>query len=86
MQKCDRGWDVYGRLQYSWIWVQNFKQSSYHAMLLLSNSLLEALEFLSAALFLFLWVSFCSSTYFDESFAWSTADWSCSTFLGLFCC
>ncbi|WRX32896.1 hypothetical protein QQP08_025383 [Theobroma cacao] len=25
-----------GRFQYSWIWVQNFKQSSDHAMLLLS--------------------------------------------------
>ncbi|GMI84241.1 hypothetical protein HRI_002093400 [Hibiscus trionum] len=36
VQKCDRGWDIYGHLQYSWIWVQNFKQSSYHAMLLLS--------------------------------------------------
>ncbi|KAK8515538.1 hypothetical protein V6N13_139486 [Hibiscus sabdariffa] len=35
VQKCDRGWDIYGRLRYSWIWVQNFKQSSYHAMLLL---------------------------------------------------
>ncbi|KHG16471.1 hypothetical protein F383_05965 [Gossypium arboreum] len=61
VQKCDRGWDVYGRLQYSWIWVQNFKQS---ILLILMNPSLGVLLIGAVQPFL---------DYFVADFDWSAA-------------
>ncbi|KAK8545166.1 hypothetical protein V6N13_066465 [Hibiscus sabdariffa] len=82
--KCDRGWDIYGRLRYSWIWVQNFKQSSYHAMLLLLFT--AGGSGVPQCCIILIYVGLLYFYNFDESLIWSNADWSCSTYVGLFCC
>ncbi|KAH1033446.1 hypothetical protein J1N35_045620 [Gossypium stocksii] len=61
VQKLDRGWDVYGRLQYSWIWVQNYKQS---ILLILMNPWLGVLLIGAVQPFL---------DYFVADFDWSAA-------------